>query len=87
VNGASARRTVARARREGAYLYGEDAASQPGTGGLNAFFLLVDQPEVYNLPPAPVAQHASARKLAGDGDRRLGMVAIAALSVLTGRGR
>jgi formate dehydrogenase iron-sulfur subunit len=33
-----------------AYLYGVD---QPGTDGLNAFFLLVDEPEVYNLPPEP----------------------------------
>jgi len=55
-------RTRARARVEKlqdmgmreAYLYGEDAASQPGTEGLNAFFLLVDKPEVYNLPPDPV---------------------------------
>ncbi len=38
-----------------AYLYGADAASQPGTEGLNAFFLLVDRPEVYNLPPDPAA--------------------------------
>jgi formate dehydrogenase iron-sulfur subunit len=37
-----------------AYLYGVDAENQPGTEGLNAFFLLVDQPEVYNLPPDPV---------------------------------
>ena len=37
-----------------AYLYGADAANQPGTEGLNAFFLLVDKPEVYNLPPSPV---------------------------------
>lgn len=37
-----------------AYLYGVDADNQPGTGGLNAFFLLLDQPEVYNLPPDPV---------------------------------
>jgi formate dehydrogenase iron-sulfur subunit len=37
-----------------AYLYGEDPESQPGTGGLNAFFLLVDKPEKYNLPPDPV---------------------------------
>lgn len=37
-----------------AYLYGADAETQRGTGGLNAFFLLVDQPEVYNLPPDPV---------------------------------
>lgn len=37
-----------------AYLYGADAADQPGTEGLNAFFLLVDKPEAYNLPPQPV---------------------------------
>jgi formate dehydrogenase iron-sulfur subunit len=37
-----------------AYLYGESAASQPGTEGLHAFFLLADRPEVYNLPPDPV---------------------------------
>jgi formate dehydrogenase iron-sulfur subunit len=37
-----------------AYLYGVDAENQPGTGGLNAFFLLLDQPEVYNLPPDPL---------------------------------
>jgi len=38
-----------------AYLYGASAEEQPGTEGLNAFFLLVDQPEAYNLPPDPVA--------------------------------
>jgi len=37
-----------------AYLYGVDQVNQPGTEGLNAFFLLVDRPEVYNLPPDPV---------------------------------
>lgn len=37
-----------------AYLYGASAEEQPGTEGLNAFFLLVDKPEVYNLPPDPV---------------------------------
>ena len=44
-----------------AYLYGADAAAQTGTGGLHAFFLLVDEPEVYNLPPDPVAPSARAR--------------------------
>jgi formate dehydrogenase iron-sulfur subunit len=39
---------------EEAYLYGADGIDQPGTEGLNAFFLLVDKPEVYNLPPDPV---------------------------------
>ncbi len=38
-----------------AYLYGADPHEQPGTDGLNAFFLLLDRPEAYNLPPAPVA--------------------------------
>jgi formate dehydrogenase iron-sulfur subunit len=38
-----------------AYLYGASAEEQPGTEGLNAFFLLVDPPEAYNLPPHPVA--------------------------------
>jgi len=37
-----------------AYLYGADAQNQPGTEGLNAFFLLADKPEVYNLPPDPI---------------------------------
>src|SRR5262249_33774351 len=37
-----------------AYLYGADSGDQPGTEGLNAFFLLVDKPETYNLPPDPV---------------------------------
>jgi formate dehydrogenase iron-sulfur subunit len=34
-----------------AYLYGAD--EQGPLGGLNAFFLLVDRPEVYHLPPSP----------------------------------
>jgi formate dehydrogenase iron-sulfur subunit len=43
-----------------AYLYGVDDENQPGTDGLNAFFLLVDSPEVYNLPPEPVAPRKKA---------------------------
>jgi formate dehydrogenase iron-sulfur subunit len=45
-----------------AYLYGADAASQPGTQGLHAFFLLVDKPEAYNLPPHPVVPTKTARE-------------------------
>jgi formate dehydrogenase iron-sulfur subunit len=33
-----------------AYLYGAD---EKMLGGLNSFFLLVDKPEVYGLPPDP----------------------------------
>jgi formate dehydrogenase iron-sulfur subunit len=36
-----------------ARLYGENP--DDGVGGNGAFFLLLDQPEVYGLPPAPVA--------------------------------
>jgi formate dehydrogenase iron-sulfur subunit len=37
----------------GARLYGEDQAD--GVGGFGAFFLLLDEPEVYGLPPDPIA--------------------------------
>jgi formate dehydrogenase iron-sulfur subunit len=36
----------------GARLYGEDP--DDGVGGMGAFFLLLDEPEVYGLPPDPV---------------------------------
>ncbi len=36
-----------------ARLYGEDP--DDGVGGAGAFFLLLDEPEVYGLPPDPVA--------------------------------
>jgi formate dehydrogenase iron-sulfur subunit len=37
----------------GAQLYGADSGD--GVGGTGAFFLLLDEPEVYGLPPDPVA--------------------------------
>ena len=58
------RRRAARARRtsgsrssrpsgwNGAQLYGHDP--DDGVGGFGAFFLLLDEPEVYGLPPDPV---------------------------------
>jgi formate dehydrogenase iron-sulfur subunit len=36
----------------GARLYGDDP--RDGVGGFGAFFLLLDEPEVYGLPPDPV---------------------------------
>ena len=36
----------------GAQLYGDD--TDDGVGGMGAFFLLLDDPEVYGLPPDPV---------------------------------
>ncbi len=49
-----ARRRVAELRERGesgAYLYGDDERILEG--GLHAFFLLVDRPDVYNLPAHP----------------------------------
>jgi len=62
-----------------AYLYGADEKDQPGTEGLNAFFLLLDKPEVYNLPPDPVVP----TKKAGESWRAMGVAAagIAALAL------
>ncbi len=69
-----------------AYLYGEDAASQPGTEGLHAFFLLCEEPEVYNLPPDPVVP--TAKIVRSWKAMATGVVALAALAlgaVLTGQ--
>ncbi|HET7487875.1 MAG TPA: 4Fe-4S dicluster domain-containing protein [Acidimicrobiales bacterium] len=44
--------TLASAGVPGARLYGADEGD--GVGGTGAFFLLLDQPEVYGLPPDPV---------------------------------
>jgi formate dehydrogenase iron-sulfur subunit len=69
-----------------AYLYGVDAASQPGTGGLNAFFLLVDKPEVYNLPPDPeVPTIRGYQSWKAAGIAAVGFAAAALVSALFGR--
>ena len=52
---ARAQERVERLRADGmveARLYGEDPGD--GVGGAGAFFLLLDEPEVYGLPPDPV---------------------------------
>jgi len=70
-----------------AYLYGVDEQNQPGTGGLNAFFLLVDQPEVYNLPPDPVVPtKKAAQSWQAMGLAALGVGAAALAAVVAGRG-
>ena len=70
-----------------AYLYGEDASSQPGTGGLNAFFLLVDQPEVYNLPPHPeVPTYKGTKSWMAAGLAAIGVSALALASAMLGSG-
>jgi formate dehydrogenase iron-sulfur subunit len=69
-----------------AYLYGVDDASQPGTEGLNAFFLLVDEPEVYNLPPDPVVPTKKAPRAWADMALAAAAMGVVALgSALFGR--
>ncbi len=53
--------------RLGARLYGHDP--NDGVGGTGAFFLLLDQPEVYGLPPDPVVTTRDLRVPCG-GTRR-----------------
>jgi formate dehydrogenase iron-sulfur subunit len=55
----------------GARLYGRD--EDDGVGGFGAFFLLLDEPEVYGLPPDPVV---TTRDL-GEIWRAAGMAAVA----------
>ena len=59
-----------------ARLYGEDTSD--GIGGLGAFFLLLDEPEVYGLPPDPVV---TTRHLAAMW-RRAGMAALSMAAVV-----
>jgi len=54
-----------------ARLYGEDSGD--GVGGFGAFFLLLDEPEVYGLPPDPLV---TTRHLAGTW-RAAGIAAVA----------
>lgn len=66
-----------------ARLYGESAEAQPGTAGLHAFFLLTDEPEVYNLPPAPeVPTRGVGRSWLAAAVGALGMLALAAATLV-----
>ncbi|MGH2807634.1 MAG: 4Fe-4S dicluster domain-containing protein [Actinomycetota bacterium] len=69
-----------------AYLYGATAEEQPGTDGLNAFFLLVDEPEVYNLPPDPVTPTKRVGEAwAALGKAMVGLAAVALGAAIAGR--
>ncbi len=67
-----------------AYLYGAD--ERTSVGPLNAFFLLVDRPEVYNLPERPhLPQGHIGRHYLATGLTALAFGAVAALTLLGGR--
>jgi formate dehydrogenase iron-sulfur subunit len=72
------------AGQERAQLYGAD--TDDGVGGFGAFFLLLDEPEVYGLPPDPVDTTRDLPSIyawAGAGALGLGAALVAA--VLGGR--
>jgi formate dehydrogenase iron-sulfur subunit len=65
-----------------AYLYGTD---EKMLGGLNSFYLLVDKPEVYGLPPDP---KMPTRNLAsGSWFSALGAVLVGLMGVINFRNR
>lgn len=67
-----------------ARLYGHDP--DDGVGGAGAFFLLLDEPEVYGLPPDPqVPTKELPQMYRTAGVAALGMVAATALAFLGGR--
>src|SRR5690606_4263394 len=77
-----------RARGVPAYLYGsggvlEDDCDTSDLGGLNAFFLLIDRPEVYNLPA--VAKRPSTNTATGFLSAALAGAALAAATMLAFR--
>ena len=84
----AARRAAARAAASSdAYLYGEDAASQPGTEGLHAFFLLVRparglQPAARSGGPDHEDRHGAGAPMAAG---VLSLAALAAAAVLSAR--
>jgi formate dehydrogenase iron-sulfur subunit len=71
------------AGQDGARLYLDDPAD--GIGGGGAFFLLLDEPEVYGLPPDPVVTTRDLPSMW----RHVGLAAagLAATAVAIGLGR
>ena len=65
-----------------ARLYGDDPGD--GVGGFGAFFLLLDEPEVYGLPPAPRAPTNELRSIWGAAAAAAGMVAAGVLLAFAG---
>jgi formate dehydrogenase iron-sulfur subunit len=89
---ARARDRVSHLRAQGvenAYLYG--APGETGAGGglqrLNAFFLLTQEPEAYNLPRAPTRPSNRVAASLGRGLAAVAMLALAAMAVLGDGGR
>jgi formate dehydrogenase iron-sulfur subunit len=68
-----------------ARLYGHDPGD--GVGGDGAFFLLLDEPEVYGLPPDPVVPTRDAPAMWRYAGAAASVFVAAAVSAFLGRGR
>jgi len=68
-----------------ARLYGHDP--NDGVGGDGAFFLLLDEPEVYGLPPDPVVPTRDAPAMWRYAGVAASALVAAAVSAFVGRGR
>jgi formate dehydrogenase iron-sulfur subunit len=69
------------AGEQDAHLYGADPSD--GVGGFGAFFLLLDEPEVYGLPPDPVVTTRDLPEMwRAVGAAALGLAGAVALSML-----
>jgi formate dehydrogenase iron-sulfur subunit len=73
------------AGQDGARLYGADPTD--GVGGTGAFFLLLDEPEVYGLPPDPVVPTRDLPALWRRAGVAAGLLAAAAAAAFVGGGR
>ncbi len=70
---------------QGARLYGADP--DDGVGGTGAFFLLLDEPQVYGLPPDPVVPTRDAVRMWKFVGAAAGAFLAAAVGSFVGRGR
>jgi formate dehydrogenase iron-sulfur subunit len=69
----------------GAQLYGHDP--DDGVGGFGAFFLLLDEPEVYGLPPDPVVTTRDLPEMWRTAAIAAGAVVLGALAAFVGGSR
>ncbi|MBV9663329.1 MAG: 4Fe-4S dicluster domain-containing protein [Actinobacteria bacterium] len=65
-------------RVDAARLYGHDESD--GVGGMGAFFLLLDDPEVYRLPPDPVSTTRDLPAMWRSAAKAAGVLAAAAIA-------
>jgi formate dehydrogenase iron-sulfur subunit len=67
----------------GAQLYGRDPDG--GVGGFGAFFLLLDEPEVYGLPPDPVVTTRDLKSIWGAAAAAAGALALGIAAAVASR--